>query len=223
MCNAHFQHLFDVADAADSSSSYSPLEIAQQPIRAHSTEMAQHESSPISAGSVSTESWPYSMDIEPQSQAEAQMYSPVSTSSYSGFHSPIEPSANTRVYALAGALQHQQQPQPQTSFPESSQRSTGTGAYFNEAQPQQAAQRWPYAATTSFAPEMTLTRAPVLHDGRTQAQAPSTSPSLNLTSTSVSVPVSASGDSPTRDQHARIPSLQGAPLPVSIAPHLPNV
>ena len=221
MCNAHFQHFFEGADTTDSSSSYSPLEIAQQPIRTHSTEMPQHEPSPISASSLSTGNWSYAMDIESQSQTEAQMYSPVSTSSYSGFHSPIEPSATSRVYALAGALQ-QQHHQPPTSFPESSQRSTGSGAYFNEAQ--QAAQRWPYVASaTDFAQEMTMTRPSVVHDGRTQAQAPSTSPSLNLTSTSVSVPVSASGDSPTRDQHARIPSLQGAPLPVSIAPHLPNV
>ena len=195
MCNAHFQHLFDDASLPSTSTSSSTFAapsaagIAQHQQQQHhqhqqagsSTRgqlaMRQHEPSPTghdgamsTLSPVSTGSWSYPIEA----QSDVQMYSPASTASFSGFHSPIE--ANARAYALAGALQQQQQhqhQQPGTAYPESSQRSTelargGPGAGHGQGQghaagptpafqfpdstqqmtPQQAAQqqqRWGYA------------------------------------------------------------------------------
>ncbi|EJC97751.1 uncharacterized protein FOMMEDRAFT_24209, partial [Fomitiporia mediterranea MF3/22] len=205
MCNAHFQHYFDDTSASISSGSSYPArvdvstqqqqqnsrgQLTMPPHHDASTGTHGHDSSVPSLSPVSASGWSYPLDA----QSDLQMYSPTSSASYSGFHSPID--SNPRPYALAGALQQQQNQQQQqqsnAAYPESSQRSTelargghghGHGQapspYFPEAQ-----QRWGYApghahAAHDFAQDaaaaaaLSMSRGPIMD--HPQVQAPSAS------------------------------------------------
>lgn len=176
----------------------------------HEASAVGHESPMTTLSPVSAGGWSYPIDT----QSDVQMYSPASTASYSGFHSPIE--ANTRAYALAGALQQQ----PGAAYPESSQRSTEltrgaptqgqgqaptaapTPAFgFPETQQQVTPQpqRWAYPGHAhDFAQEaLSMARAPIMDHPAAHAPHPPAASDETVNS------------GPQRDGRGRVPPLFG--------------